>query len=95
MGLKQRYRHGIEVFCHAQGIAIPPSFYRQAASRYVAIDLAACPPRLVAHTWLNKDALIYFLQQQTHPTNMRVLDFHDRREMTYDGDTLRRGACFY
>lgn len=75
MGLKQRYRRGIEAFCHAQGIAIPHSFYRQTASRYVAIDLAACPPLLVAHTCLNKETLIYFLQQQAHPANMRVLDF--------------------
>ena len=94
MGLKQRYRRGIEAFCRSQGIVIPQSFYRHAASRYVAIDLAASPPRLVANTWFNLEALAYFLQNQPDAGRMRVLDFHDRREMNYDGDMLRRGEPF-
>jgi hypothetical protein len=94
MGIKQRYKHSIEAFCRAQGIVIPPSFYRQVVSRYVAIDMAPLPPRLVPKTWLNKESLVYFLQNQSEASRMRVLDFHDCREMTYDGDVLHRGDPF-
>lgn len=94
MGLKQRYRHGIVAFCRERGIVIPPSFYRHATSRYAVIDLTSEPARLVTMTWLNRESLAYFLSNQPESAHMRVLDFHDHREMTYEGETLSRGAPF-
>lgn len=92
--MRQRYKRSIEAFCEQQGIVVPAGFHRLAASRYAAVDLASDPPTLVAKTWLNKESLIYFLENLPEASQVRVLDFHDHRQMDYDGLNLQRGEHF-
>jgi hypothetical protein len=92
--VRQRYKNSIETFCKANGVEIPTTFYRQVISRYAAVDVASSPPRLVTKTWFNKEGVAYYLQNQPDVARLRVLDFHDYREMIYDGVSVQRGQPF-
>ena len=74
--MRQRYKRSIEAVCERQGIVVPAGFHRLAASRYAAVNLASDPPTLVAKTWLNKESLIYFLQNL--PMIVEVQHAHSR-----------------
>lgn len=89
--MRQRYKHSIEAFCRDKGITIPPAFYRHATSRYAAIDLTLTPPKLVASTWLNKEAVKFYVNNLPAGARVRILDFHDNHEMDYDGFNVSRG----
>lgn len=89
--MKQRYRHHIERFCQSRGIEIPSSFYREATSRYAAIDESTVPSSLVAKTWLNQESLSYYLSGLASPATMRAFDFHEGYEMVFDGRDVKRG----
>ena len=91
----ERYKANIEAYCEQGGIEIPVGFDRRSPARYVAIDLESTPPKLVAMTWSNaKDAVSYLLTLGAgHRT--RMLDFHERRELTFNGkNSLLKGEPF-
>ena len=79
--LMNTLRAEIESWCRANGIAIPPGFYRHPASRYVAMDMSQKPSKLVARTWFNLRDLDYYLENVGASASYRALDFTERREL--------------
>jgi hypothetical protein len=91
----QRYTERIEDWCKASGVEIPPGFYRHSASRYVAIDISSASPRLIAKTWFNQEDVVYYLMNMAEERKLRLLDFKERCELTYNGKkSLVRGNEF-
>ena len=93
--MAEKFTDRIKEYCEASGIEIPVGFYRHAASRYVAIDIEASPPKLVAKTWFKQEDMIYYLKNLAAGKRMRVLDFKAREELLFEGgEGLRRGDAF-
>ena len=93
--MAEKFTDRIKEYCEACGIEIPVGFYRHAASRYVAIDIEASPPKLVAKTWFKQEDVIYYLKNLTAGKKMRILDFKEREELLFEGgEGLRRGDAF-
>lgn len=91
----ERYRAKIEEYCTAAGIEIPVGFGRHDAERYAAIDLDSDPPKLVAATWADELDAVNYLVKHAVDRKTQVLDFKDRRELTFNGKTsLLKGAAF-
>ncbi|MEP6720238.1 MAG: hypothetical protein ABJA77_02240 [Variovorax sp.] len=91
----ERYKTSIEDYCKEMGIDIPIGFERHAAGRFVAIDLEHSPPRLVAATWSKEHEAVDYLVSLAADRNTRLLDFKERRELTFNGKkSLLRGAPF-
>lgn len=92
--MAERYAERIKAHCAAGGVEVPPGFHRHPASRYVAIDVGASPPRLVATTWIKQEDLLYFLDHLGAGRTFRLLDFKERRELTRIGERLDPGDAF-
>lgn len=91
----EKYQDRIKTYCVANGVDIPPGFYRHAASRYAAIDMAASPPKLIAKTWFNQEDVVYYLKNLAAGNDIRVLDFQEREELLFEGgERLKRGTTF-
>ena len=91
----ERYQARIEEYCKAAGIEIPVGFGRHAAERYAAIDLECEPPKLVAATWSNEAEAVQYLVNLAPDRKTRILDFKERRELTFNGKTsLLKGDSF-
>ena len=91
----ERYRGKIEQYCNDVGIEIPIGFHRHDACRYVAIDHDVFPPKLIAMTWSSEEDVVKSLMSNTVGQNVRLLDFEDRRELTFnDRSRLVKGAPF-
>ena len=73
----------------------PCRFGHHAASRYVAIDEEFSPPRLAATTWPNRKDAVNYLVNLAAGRRTRILNFKDRREVSFDlKASLLRGAVF-
>ena len=93
--MAERYSDRIKADCDAHGITIPSGFFRHPASRYVAIDLAIQPPRLMAKTWFAQDDLLYYLTHLARERSLKLLDFKERQELAFeDGRLSRREGQF-
>jgi len=94
--MPQKYTKEIELFCEERGIQIPTGFYRHPASRYVAVNQSASPPKLVAKTWFNSTDMVYYLKNVVeHEATLKLLDFKERTELRYEGGArLSKGAAF-
>ncbi|MDN8618287.1 hypothetical protein [Variovorax ginsengisoli] len=89
------YKARIQSYCEEAGIEVPVGFGRHAAGRYVAIDDESSPPKLVATTWPNRKDVVNYLVSLAAGRRTRILDFKDRRELSFDGKaSLLRGAVF-
>lgn len=91
----ERYKARIEDYCKSQGIEIPVGFGRHSAERYVAVDLDADPPKLVAATWPNEAEAVQYLLTLAADRRTRMLDFKERRELSFNGkSSLLKGGSF-
>lgn len=91
----ERYKASIENYCRKMGIDIPIGFERHAAGRFAVIDLDQTPPRLVATTWSKEVEAVSYLQTLNPAHPIKILDFKDCYEMTFNGKTsLHRGTPF-
>ena len=90
-----RYRAKIEQYCKDVGIEVPIGFQRHTPGRYVAIDLESNPPKLVAATWSHQRDAVSYLGNLAAGQKTRMLDFKERRELTFNGKrSLLRGEAF-
>lgn len=93
--MAEKYTDRIKEYCEANGIEIPVGFYRHSASRYVAIDIEPTPPKLVAKTWFNQEDVVYFLKNFAAGKKMRILDFKERQELSFEtSERLKRSNEF-
>lgn len=93
--MAEKYTDRIKDYCAKSGVEIPLGFFRRAASRYVAIDTECSPPKLVAKSWFKQEDVVYYLKNLAAGKHMRILDFKDRQELTFDGgEKLNRGNEF-
>ncbi|MGJ7506089.1 hypothetical protein [Variovorax sp. GT1P44] len=83
----ERYKTKIEAYCREAGVEIPVGFSRHSARRYAAIDLESEPPKLVATTWPKPEEAVYYLVNLAAGRRTRILDFRDRRELSFNGKT--------
>ncbi|MDM0015485.1 hypothetical protein QTH87_23785 [Variovorax sp. J22P168] len=91
----ERYQAKIEEYCNSAGFQIPVGFGRHDAERYVAIDLDSEPPKLVAATWADELDVVNYLVKHAAGRKTQVLDFKDRRELTFNGKSgLLKGEAF-
>ncbi len=91
----KRYKKKIEQYCEDLGIEIPVGFHRHGAGRYVAIDLDRNPPCLVAASWATEQDAAKFLGTAAAAQNVRLLDFEERRLLTFnDQHHFVRGEPF-
>jgi hypothetical protein len=85
----------IESWCLANGVTVPSGFHRHTASRYVAIDTAQTPFKLVARTWFSLKDLEYYLENVGASDSYRALDFKERCELIRSNTgRLSRGDAF-
>ena len=90
--MTEKYTDRIKEYCDASNVEIPSGFYRHSASRYVAIDMEATPPKLIAKTWFNQEDVVYFLKNLAAGKQMKILDFKERQELLFEsGERLKRG----
>lgn len=93
--MPEKYTERVKAYCEATGIEIPAGFYLHAASRYVAIDVGGTPPKLIAKTWFNQEDVVYYLKNLALGKKIRVLDFKERQELSFqNGERLARGTEF-
>lgn len=93
--MTEKYTDRIKAYCDISGFEIPVGFYRHPASRYAVIDLDAVPPKLVARTWFKQEDVLHFLRTFAIGKAVRVLDFKERQELSFDGsNSLTRLASF-
>lgn len=85
--MAERTAEKVKRYCEAQGIEIPIGFYRHPAKRYVAIDLEAAQPKLVATSWFKQEDVLYYLTHLVPDRKHRVLDFKEGRELVFTGDS--------
>ncbi|VTU23853.1 hypothetical protein H6CHR_02075 [Variovorax sp. PBL-H6] len=89
------YKKKIEAYCEEAGIEVPIGFDRHSPGRYVAIDLDSNPPKLVATTWSNAQDAVHYMISLAAGRKTMVLDFLQRRELTFNGkDGLVPGKVF-
>jgi hypothetical protein len=81
--MAERYTDKIAAYCEQGGVEIPAGFHRHPASRYVAIDIGASPPRLIAKTWFKQEDVVYYLAHLAQGRQLRLLDFKERQELQY------------
>ncbi|MDM0078507.1 hypothetical protein QTH90_29150 [Variovorax sp. J2P1-59] len=79
------YKDRIQSYCEEAGIEVPVGFGRHATGRYVAIDEESLPHKLVATTWPNRKEAVNYLLNLAVGRRMRILDFKDRCELSFDG----------
>lgn len=93
--MAEKYTDRIKEYCESTGVEIPVGFYRHPASRYVVIDLECTPPKLVAKTWFKQEDVVYYLQNISPDKVVKILDFKERHELSYQsGKILKPGASF-
>lgn|GEM_PF-1352328 len=100
--MKQKYKHLIEEYCLANGIAIPPGFARNSPSQYVVIRTDLTPPKLVATTWFKKEDVVYYLQNSAiseigaeRASSLTILDFKTGIRLHFNGTSkLVDGKAF-
>ncbi|MDM0108852.1 hypothetical protein QTH97_28185 [Variovorax sp. J22R24] len=88
------YKDSIQAYCEEAGIEVPVGFGRHVTGRYAAIDEESSPPKLVATTWPNRKDAVNYLLSLDAGSRVRILDFKDRYELTFDGKAslLRDGS---
>ena len=87
-----KYKKLISDYCTANGIAVPPGFGRNTASRYAIIRTHTTPAKLVATTWFKVADVLYYIQHQLAPelgdalsTAIQILDFQTAEVLAYNG----------
>ena len=79
------YKKKIEAYCEQAGIEVPIGFDRHTTGRYAAIDLESSPPKLVATTCSNVQDAVHYLVSLAAGRKTKMLDFSERRELTFNG----------
>lgn len=88
--MAERQPDRIKAHGDQHSVAIPSGFFRHPACRSLAIDLAIRPPRLIAKTWFTQEDLLYYLTHFARDRSLRLLDFKERQELTFEDGRLSR-----
>ncbi|MEH6420083.1 hypothetical protein [Pseudomonas sp. CGJS7] len=84
--MSESYRARIEAFCRQADIVIPAGFYRHPPCRYATVDIGQTPNKLIPRTWRLQEDVAYYLTHLGEARPMKVLEFKERVELSFNGN---------